>query len=54
MRGYTPFFSEKRLEDIENKENRACKERGLLEIRSWWLEIGGARKQLESRVGGWR
>jgi hypothetical protein len=40
--GYTPPFSKKRLEDIENKEKRARKKRGLLEIRSWRLEIGGA------------
>jgi len=50
--GVYPLFSEKRPGDTENKENRARKKRSLLEIRSWRLEIGGAKKQLESRSGG--
>jgi hypothetical protein len=40
--GYTPLFSEKRLEDIENKENERAKREAC-----WKFEVGGWR--LEGR-----
>jgi hypothetical protein len=42
-RGYTPLFSEKRLEETENKENGYAKRQVAGSSK---LEVGSAKKQL--------